>query len=111
MAWHSEGVKTGVQVANTLLADTGALAAGNYSISILIAANIVLVATLEHRNAADNATIREFVFCVNATTYDYTFPEFFTLAVDERFRVTLRIATIAGAGFHVNLRQKLEIVP
>ena len=105
MPWISEGVKTGVNAAGTLLADMGPAAGdGDYTPQFLFSANFIGVFTVEKRNAANNATLQEWVFVVNGSTLPFHFANCpIPILLNERIRVTLRVASIAGNAMQVSM--------
>jgi hypothetical protein len=58
MPWISEGLKTLPVGAGTVLADTGELSAGNYSLfSTMLSADLAATFEIQWRNAANSANI------------------------------------------------------
>jgi hypothetical protein len=97
MAWVTAGILNN-PAANTILADTGALAsAGSATIQVILGADIAAVATLEHRNAANSANINAQVIATGANqAFIAEFPNL-SWAVNERFRVRLNNAIVGNA--------------
>jgi hypothetical protein len=97
--WKTEGLKTLPIGAGTVLADTGQLDAGNYSLlSLCMSASLAATFELQHRNAANNANIfsqRFYMSLVAPVVVDGTF--YFTgVAQDERLRIVLIDALTLG---------------
>ena len=89
MSWVSAVVTA--PAANVIIADTGALAAGDYDFDVTMAiADTTLTAgkvlLLEHRNAANNATLQTLAICVQQGAIDKQIRRY-TLALNERVRI------------------------
>ena len=88
MAWFTAGVQTN-PATDAILADTGALAGGQSGAAVVIGANVAMVVTVEHRNAANSANINTQVLACGANApYDVDLPGV-TFAASERIRIRL----------------------
>jgi hypothetical protein len=91
MAWFTAGILTNPAI-DTILADTGAVPAAISGVTIILGGNIACVATIEHRNAANNANNASQVI---ATTAGIATP-FYLQGIDvqpgERVRIRLNAA-------------------
>lgn len=99
-------VKSAAPSANAVQATTGALPAGDYEITINLAvADTVAVGkglVVEHRNAADNATLNVLGGCTpNGGAVAFTMPRL-TLALNERIRVIAGTAAGAASSMYVS---------
>jgi hypothetical protein len=97
MNWFSAGIQTNPG-ANAILADTGAMpSAGKGTLQITLGANVAAVAALEHRNAANDATLNsQVIACAINQAFDTNFPNLEWVA-GERFRVRLTAAIVGSA--------------
>lgn len=97
MPWFSAGIQTNPAAA-AVLADTGALAVGGRgAIKIILGANVAIVCTIEHRNAANLANVNSQTIAVGANqVLDLDLPGLDWVA-GERFRVTVNVAVVGSA--------------
>lgn len=97
MSWQTNGILTN-PTGGTVLADSGPLGAAKRSICFVAAANITAIVVLEHRNAANDATLKSQAFMVLASApLILTLPwAVLDMADNERLRITLN-ATIVGS--------------
>lgn len=96
-AWHSEGPKSGVVTANTVLADCGFSSGdGGRQIELVISASIAAAFNLERRNSTDTATIDTYPLFVNGGTLFWKPTETIQILDGEKYRITLRTAIAAG---------------
>ena len=95
MAWFTAGVQVN-PAAGAVLADSGALAAGQTEVTVIFGGNIAAVATIEHRNAANTANLNsQVIACLANDVIQAKLPGV-PIAASERIRVTLN-ATIVGS--------------
>lgn len=86
-AWTAGTVQTN-PADTAVLADTGALPAGNYLVGVTGCASAAEVYDVQHRNAANAATLKTQRRRVRALDNDdFLFPNKITLALNERIRV------------------------
>jgi len=87
--WYTAGILI-APVADVILADTGPMQdAGSMKIHILLSATVQGTAAIEHRNAANDASIRYQIVCFSAfQPYTMEIPVVHW-ATGERFRVRL----------------------
>jgi hypothetical protein len=97
MSWFSAGLLAN-PVANTILADTGAMTvAGSAKLKLVMGADVGMVVFLEQRNAANSANINSQVLANAANSpYDLEIPGV-EWAAGERFRLRLSIALTGSA--------------
>lgn len=100
MAWHA-GALAANPGANQVLADTAALPAGLYTVHIAVhafdnAAMASPVIALEHRDAANGATLRSKAIPVMGGTLGQIPPFIIRLAQNERLRIIARSAITNG---------------
>lgn len=107
---NSAGLTTG-PVVNTVLADTGQLAAGNWQFEVWMsfydsAANMRL--QLQHRDSANAANLWSHTVSVRTGGQGITqvFKWAQSLSLNERVRVINTIAATAGDPYHVNIFAK-----
>lgn len=88
MAWHTEGEKTNPGN-NDLLADTGPVPSGNTLFpNIVVAAGAAASAVrVQHRNADNNATVKEFRIKTPANDTKVLYLGTLALGNNERLRV------------------------
>jgi len=100
MTWFTEGVKSGVISAGTVLADTGPLPSGVHSVyEMMLSTSVDAVVRLEWRNAANDGTNISQTFYLSALAPAIIGPAFSVgdFATDERLRVVLANGLLAGA--------------
>lgn len=89
----------GVVAAGTVLADTGALAAGVYHFAVQLCLAGAAAAGkglfLEHRNAANAATLKDLAG-IAAPGHEDVLIHNYRIAADERLRVVNGVATVAA---------------
>jgi hypothetical protein len=104
MTWAS--VKSAAPTANAVQATTGALAAGNYDFDINLAcADTVAVGkglVVEHRNAADNATLQNLGACTPNGGAVVIQLRNYPIATNERIRVIAGTAAGAASSMYVS---------
>lgn len=96
--WANSGVQIASPI-NTILCDTGQLPAGNYWFNLVAVVEAAVEIRFEHRNAANAATLDEFLFDFTTAVHGFTQQVVVTLALNERMRaynVTAFGATIHG---------------
>lgn len=93
-----------------MIADTGALAVGNYRAEVALGFSGVLAAgkhvMLERRNAANGATLETLALCPAGFAQSFVF-ERVPLAANERLRVITGIVAAAGKVAHGAIRASL----
>lgn len=97
-AWHTEGVKSGVVTAGTVLADCGPVSGdGGRMPEVVLTTNILGVFALERRNTTNTTTIDEYIFVSNAGSFPWhANADGLPILDGERYRVILRTAIAAG---------------
>lgn len=103
MTWVS--LKSAAPALNTVQADTGALAAGDYDFDVLLAASDTVAVgkglILEHRNAANGATLQT-LGGIPAPGQQWFQIRRYTMALNERMRVLTGTAAGAAASMYVS---------
>lgn len=98
MGWTTNGTKT-INLAPQVLADSGALPEGSGNLKLLVSSSVLVVITLEQRNAANDTTIKsQAFFCPAGDMRDAEL--MVSLAEGERFRLTigaLAAGTVQGS--------------
>jgi hypothetical protein len=95
MAWVNGGILTNPAL-DAILADSGALAAGQSSVKVMLGGNIACVATVEHRNAANAANINSQTVAIVANqVLELEFPGI-TFSASERIRVRNNAAIVGS---------------
>lgn len=92
--WYTEGPQTN-PAANTVLADTGPIGPGTYLFDVVVSAGAAVDVAFQHRNAANNATIKQHEFYLAAkdkAQFVFEVP----LASGERVRIITLTAVTAG---------------
>jgi len=93
--WESEGLLTNPGI-NTLYADTGQLTAGIYDFDVIIVATAAVLPSLQHRNAANTATLFYQVMYASALMYGSISIRSYKMATNERLRV-FNTAALVGS--------------
>lgn len=96
--WYASG--TVVNPADEqLIVDSGQLVANDYSFCVIAASDVASVFRIEHRNAANDTTLRSQLLPVQAASIgSFCFPPelTFTLADNERLRVVMDRPSSSG---------------
>jgi len=91
MAWVTGGILTNPAI-DTILADSGALAAGQTGVIFIFGGSVAAIATIEHRNAANTANLNSQVIAIAANdAKQYCLPGII-FAASERIRLRLNAA-------------------
>jgi propanediol utilization protein len=107
----ASGDLTGITAANTVIADTGQLAAGVYLVEIELGFSGTLVAgkhiIVQHRDAANAANINTLGLCPGGDSRYLLFRRV-VVAANERIRAAVgAVATLAGEVVHASIRAYL----
>lgn len=95
MAWADGTIQTN-PAANAILADSGALLAGQTGVKIILGGNIACVATIEHRDAANTGNVRtQTIASVANGVVDIDLPGI-TFALNERIRVRNNVVLVGS---------------
>lgn len=87
MGWTTNGTKT-INVAAQVLADSGSLPEGSGNLKLIVSSSVLVVITLEQRNAANDTTVKsQAFFCPAGDMRDAEL--MVSLAEGERFRLTI----------------------
>jgi hypothetical protein len=104
-SWTWVSLQSAAPAIGAVQADTGALPAGDYELHIHLASSDTVAVgkglIVEHRNAANGATLRQFGGIGAADAIDIDVPRV-TLALNERIRVIAGTAAGAAASFYVS---------
>lgn len=99
MAWHTEGLKSGIIAADTLLSEIVNEGESESGISpvVMMSGSVASAFELQHRNAANNANVVSHRFFVTLSNGLLVPPQVaFYLQPDERLRVVLVVGLLAG---------------
>jgi hypothetical protein len=103
MTWVS--VRSAAPGIGAVQADTGALAAGDYDFDVHLGVSDTVAVgkglVLEHRNAANGATLQSLAVCAAGAVEDFQIRRY-TLALNERLRVIAGSAAGAAASLYVS---------
>jgi len=104
---HSTGVLV-APAAGTILADTGALAAGNYQFRMLCSVRDTTNAQdfqVQHRNAGNTANLKEEEIYADPLTgaTNFLYSKTLTIATNERVRILNRLIVAAGARIQASI--------
>ena len=104
-SWTWVSAQNAAPAIGAVQADTGALAAGDYEVHIHLAASDTLAVgkglIVEHRNAANSATLHRYGACPAGGSIDIDIPRV-TIALNERIRVIAGTAAGAASSFYVS---------
>jgi hypothetical protein len=91
MAWSTAGIQTN-PATDFILADTGALTDTLTRATIVLGGSAAMIATLEHRNAANSANLNAQVFASPINVASPFYLDGLSIAPGERLRLRLNAA-------------------
>ena len=94
--WATEGALASPG-AGVLLADTGELPTGIYEFSIFIDSEVVAAVSIEHRNAANTATLKgQYARISDNTRFNRLYIAGYKMGANERLRIVNGVAIVGG---------------
>ena len=111
-AWTWTSVHSTTVAVNTIFLDTGALVAGTYDFDINLSCFGALTAGLgvivEHRNAANSATLQTIAACQQGGTFSFKITNY-VIATNERIRVTNPVALTAAVRTTAAIGRRISV--